>query len=318
MNIEQFQCGHCGQTFAVAAEHLQQDLQCPHCRQFVKAPDAAASVPPASPAAPAALDFAAAPALPRPLPRRGTQRPWTTMLLIFLVPYAIVTTGVIAWLLWKQPRDNAHPLEWLLDQQPDDGGPKQIKHDLPLLDRQKTSFGQPIQVGDATLVTPLQVMLAPKGDALELTLRLRNTSRDLQFNPLPRSFLVRTQGYTFLEFGKQKVYGGRLSYHKTQGFWANLRDFVGQAPPFEGVLDPGEEMVATLATAPRDEGAVRKLNDYRGPMLWRLEVRRGLVEVGGKTVSATAVVGVDFDSGVFLHDQREFVQQRLFGLSGPL
>jgi hypothetical protein len=317
MNSEQLQCGHCGQTFAVQAEHLNQDLQCPHCQQFVKAPDAAPAAPPQQPGPPESpLSFAAIPATPQR--RASPTRPWATMLLIFLIPYAIVTTGVIAWLLWKQQRDNTHPLEWLLDQQPADGGPKQIKHDLPLLDRQKTSLGQPIQVGDATLLTPLKVMLAPKGDAIEMSLRLRNTSSDLKFNPLPRSFLVRTQGYTFLEFGKQKVYGGLLSYHKTRGFWANIRDFLGEGPPFDGVLAPGEEMVATLATGPRDEGAVRKLNDYRGPMLWRLEVRRGLVEVGGKAVSATAVVGVDFDSSVFFHEQREFVQQGLFGLSRPL
>jgi DNA-directed RNA polymerase subunit RPC12/RpoP len=316
MNIEQFQCGHCGHTFAVHSDHLGQDLQCPHCQQFVKATAPLPAAVDAVPAIPeAGLDFGAPaitpdarPALPAP-PRRQL----ATLLLVFLIPYSLAATGVIAWLLWKQAHDPSHPLEWLLDQQPNDGGPKQIKHDLPLSDRQKTSLNEPIKVGDVVELTPLHIMLAPKGDSIEMTLQLRNISSDLRFNPLPRSFLVRTQGYTFLEFGKHKIYGGRLSYHKTQGFWANIRDFLGKdpKPPFEGILDPGEEMVATLSTSPRDEGVVRKLSDYRGPMLWRLEVRRGLVEIGGRAVSATAVVGVAFDSGLLLRDQREFVRHPL-------
>ena len=318
MSIEQFQCGHCGQAFAVAFDHLNQDLQCPHCQQIVKAATAAPALPapvePAPAATGAGLDFAApamvADARPALLP--APRRHLATLLLVFLIPYALVATGVIAWLLWKQAHDPAHPLEWLLDQQPSDGGPKQIKHDLPLSDRQKTSLLQSIKVGDVVELTPLHIMLAPKGDSIEMTIQLRNISTDLRFNPLPRSFLVRNQGYTFLEFGKHRIYGGRLSYQKTLGFWAHLREFLGkERPPFEGVLDPGEEMVATLSTSPRDEGTVRKLSDYRGPMLWRLEVRRGLVEIGGKAVSATAVVGVAFDSGLLLRDQREYVQHTL-------
>jgi hypothetical protein len=316
MNIEHLQCGHCGQSFAIDAKHRGHDLQCPHCQQLVKAPE---GTPGPAPAA-SALDFGTAATVSpdhtaRPAVPPGTRRPLATMLLVFLIPYSLVATGVIAWLLWKQPRDHTHPLEWLLDQQPADGGPKQIKHDLPLSDRQKTSLGQPIKVGEVVELTPLNIMLAPRGDSLEMTLRLRNISSDLRFNPLPRSFLVRTQGYTFLEFGKQKIYGGRLSYHKTIGFWANIREFLGDPrPAFEGVLDPGEEMIATLSTSPRDEAIVGKLNDYRGPLLWRLEVRRGLVDVGGKTVSATAVVGVEFDSGLLLRDQREYVERLVLAL----
>jgi hypothetical protein len=239
-------------------------------------------------------------------PRR---RSWGPLVLLFLIPYAIVATVIIVWLLLKLPQSRDHPLEWLIEQQPEDGGPKQIKHDLPLLDRQKIPVEKTIKIGDVVELTPLKVELAPKGDALELTMRIRNISSNLRFNPIPRAFLVREQGYTFVEFGKHKIYGGRLSYHKTQGFWANLHDFVDvpRRPPFDGVLDPGEEMVATLTTAPRDEAQVRKLTDYRGPIVWRLEIRRGLVEISGKQWSAATVVGVEFDSGALVHDQRELV-----------
>jgi hypothetical protein len=317
------QCGHCSRTFAVAAAQPGQEVECPHCHQSVKVPPAVREAPlvlrdPVEKPATSieGLDFrasarekaedeiAARHSLFQPR-RRG----WGPLVLVFLTPYAIIATAIIVWLLLKLPQNRDHPLEWLIDQQPEDGGPRQIKHDLPLLDRQKIPLEKTIRVGDVVELTALRVELAPKGDALELTMRLRNISRDLRFNPIPRAYLVRDQGYTFVEFGKHRIYGGRLSYHKTQGFWANLHEFVDAAHrrPFDGVLDPGEEMVATLATSPRDEAQVRKLTDYRGPIVWRLEIRRGLVEISGKQWSAATVIGIEFDAGALLHDQRELV-----------
>jgi hypothetical protein len=299
----EFQCGHCGQTIAVADDHLGRNVQCPHCQQFVVAPDAAAAVPfvPEPAAAPAAVPAAA--------PRR--RNPLAMLLLIFLVPYCVISTGVIVWLYLQQKRNDTHPLEWLLDQQPEDGGPKQIKHDLPLLDRQKTPLGQPIQVGTATEVTPLQVDLVPGAEVLVLTFRVKNLTADQRFNPVPRSFL-RRQGYTFLQFGNDKWFGGILSYRRSRGFWADPRGRLPGAAAFDGVLDPGETMTATLSQTPAKE-ALRRLLDFRGPLLWRLEVRRGLVEVAGRQVSATAVVGVEFDVAPLLGEQREVA-----GRGGPV
>ena len=295
MNPGEYVCGHCGQTIAVAGDHVGQSVQCPHCQQLVVT---------AAGDAPAAVVTPTPSAAPARAKGRGRLAP---LLLVFLIPYALVTTAVIAWLLWQQPRNNAHPLEWLLDQHPEDGGPKQIKHDLPLSDQQKTRLDKPIRIGDAVELTPVHVELAPGGDLLTLTLHVRNISKDLRFNPLPQAFLVPQQGYTFLEFGKQRIYGGKLSYRRPLGFWAGLGQ-RGQraARDFDGVLDPGEAMTVTLSTTPRDEAKLLRLADYKGLITWRLEVRRGLVEVRGRLVSATAVVGVQFDTGVVLRDQRDF------------
>jgi hypothetical protein len=231
-----------------------------------------------------------------------------TLLMILLVPYALVSTGVIAWLLWTHPRKPPHPLEWLIDQQPADGGPKQIKHDLPLTEKQKTSLRQPIEVGGVVEVTPLSIELAPAGDQIVLGLKVRNISQDLRFNPLPQSFLV-PMGYTFLEFGTHRIYGGRLAWQRAGSLRQRLRARLREAEegPFAGVLLPGEEMLVTLTTSPRDEATVRKIVDHRGLLLWRLEVRRGLVEVRGQPLSATAVIGIEFDVGVLLRDHRELV-----------
>src|SRR5205807_4346099 len=105
----------------------------------------------------------------------------------------------------------------------------------------------------AVEVTPLNVELSPAADLLTLTLRVRNTTADQRFNPLPPSFLAGRQGYTFLEFGKQRIYGGTLSYRRPVGFWAGLGQRGARQPDFDGVLDPGEAMTVTLSTRPKDE-----------------------------------------------------------------
>src|SRR5262249_6096468 len=133
----------------------------------------------------------------------------------------------------------------------------------------------------------------------QLTLAVRNTSADLRFNPLPQSFLL-PDGFTVLEFGSRRVFGGRWTWHRRGG-----KRPPAEGAAFDGILNPGEAMTAVLTTLPRDAPAVRNLTDHRGPLLWRLEVRRGVVAVHGKPVSATTVVGVAFDAGLLLHDRRE-------------
>lgn len=41
-----FQCGNCGKLMAVSAEHVGQQVRCPHCQQIVIAPPAVSTVPP--------------------------------------------------------------------------------------------------------------------------------------------------------------------------------------------------------------------------------------------------------------------------------
>ena len=99
MKTEEIVCGQCGQSIAVAADHLGQEVQCPHCQHVVQAPDPV----PAPPPAPAALDFNTVP--PVPPVRTRSRGSWASLLLVFFIPYAIVATGVIAYLVWNQHRD---------------------------------------------------------------------------------------------------------------------------------------------------------------------------------------------------------------------
>jgi hypothetical protein len=92
--------------------------------------------------------------------------------------------------------------------------------------------------------------------------------------------------YTFLEVEQApllRFYGGAI-------------DAAGD--PVEGMtyakaLEPGEKMTTLVCTDP-DADVKKALRDYHGPWLWRVQVRRGLVQVRDREVSATAVVGIEF------------------------
>jgi hypothetical protein len=256
-----------------------------------------------------------------PLP--GVRRParagsFIPTLLIFLIPYSVVAT--IAAVVFYVRRPEPEPsLEILPDPQPDrkTGGPSRpakprsrVKYDIAV--PEKLRVGLPgsdlrtsVEVGDL-VVTPLAVEWV--GEDLRLTLKMRNRSDDLEFNPVSDAFLdyprvARKEGlmpYTFLETGKDVerwVFGGK---------WQVLRD----GEPFGGRLGPGQAMTAQLTTDPRDRDLVAGLKMSRGPLLWRVQVRRGFIQYKGRQVSTTAVVGVEF-AGKDIGKVREFAQDGL-------
>jgi hypothetical protein len=59
-------------------------------------------------------------------------------------------------------------------------------------------------------------------------------------------------------------------------------------------LRPQEELTTLICTDP-DDHVARLLASARGPLLWRVQVRRGLVPVRDREVSSTAVIGVEFE-----------------------
>jgi phage FluMu protein Com len=203
------------------------------------------------------------------------------MLLMFLIPYSLVTTGYIAWMIVNRPRV-PEGLE-LLPDPPDpknkDRGVERVKHDGKLPDHLKTVMNEPLQVGDIE-VTPVKVRY--ENADLILKLKLRNKSSQYAFNPLPDHFVnmlyyQSNKPYTFLDPGAKELrcYGG---------FVAPSKD--------DGKLQPGEEMFVELITADRDKTPeVMKLTK---PLVWRVQLRRGMVETRKGDQPATAVVGVEF------------------------
>ncbi len=265
--------------------------------QVVSSAPAPAPVPPAG--------FTAAPSSPAPplqedlagfTPRRvqGRSR-FVPILLIFLVPYAIFTTGAIGYLLYllnNASREN--PLRLLPDTAPNGKPRYQVKHDYELDRDMKTVLGKPIRVG-AIEVTPAKVKHTPEGD-LVLVFHAKNVSDKLIFNPISdeymhfsRKVLTGAKPYTYLERlnsgAAPKLYGGTLEW---------FRGPAGKEK-FDGEIGPGEEAVIHL-TSELDYRKREVPNVVRAPerLLWRIQVRRGLVPLEGKMVSATTVIGVEF------------------------
>jgi hypothetical protein len=245
------------------------------------------------------------PAPPPRAPRRESML--VPLLLIFLIPYSLVATAAVAWLIYQQRQlsipPDFDPLERLPDPKAAPGGPKRVKpeervkHDSPLPDKLTTSLKTPLTIGDIE-VTPLAIERTPMGELL-LSLKLKNVSRNVAFDPLPDMFVRYAahgpddlKPYTFVALGpdpSQRIYGAFLEYVKTPQRRGGGR--------FDGVLWPGEEEVVRLRTDHKRKDLLNQLDRRRGPILWRIQLRRGFVDVKGKEVSATAVIGVRIDPG---------------------
>jgi phage FluMu protein Com len=226
--------------------------------------------------------------------------------LIFLIPYAIVTTLFILYLLFVQG-GRGHPLDYLRDPAPgkDKGGPRTVyqpAYNHPLAAHQKTTLGNSIQVGKDgdLLITPERVVLTDEGD-LKLYLRARNVSSNTAFEPANDSWLRYDPDkkgeppYTFLESKSRAVgniYGAYLGYLK------NSRD-KDDAQFHPAALKPGEETTIVLRTAEvYQKTQVAAIANAKSPdtYTWHVQLRRGFVKWRGKDVPATAVIGVEFTS----------------------
>ncbi len=277
--------------------------------------------------------------LPLPIahkPRVARSNPWVIPLIIApLAFYSFMATLYILdmqFLHFFSPPPPPHPLEMVPDLEGDNKGDarhggKRGSVDTrwpdplqPLPAQLRVPLGGTLAVGDLE-VRPLKVErkrisyaignTQPQPateDSLALYLRLRNCSRDVVFKPMDRFFararptgLTAIPQYTILERGDRKFYGGPLTWiaqavAKRADSHANIEYVYQQVVNQE--LKPGEEMTTFICTNPADH-AVKALDGYQGPLLWRVQLRRGLVKWTTKAGveredSATAVVGVEF------------------------
>ncbi|MBI1832984.1 MAG: hypothetical protein HYR84_16210 [Planctomycetes bacterium] len=268
----------------------------------VEMPEAAASsdsaatpsepfLPPAQPMpaeTPSAPEEPFAAFKPRPVYDSGVL---TMYAFIFLIPYAILTTLAVIYLLFFQgPR--THPLDMMPDPEPKKGGAKpitRIDRAFPLADHQKTTLGQAIRVGkDGDLmVTPEKVVLTKELD-LKIFLRAKNVSTNATFAPIHQSFVRFEPAQTDL-----------LPYSYLESKSKSVRDvhnlFVDKGG--DKMLRPNEEIEIVLSTDfDYREKVVPRIAAAKDSYTWRLQMRRGLVKWRGKDVSATAVIAVEFTS----------------------
>lgn len=261
--------------------------------------------------------------------RRSPGRGWHIPLFIIpLISYAILAT-VVAGIFWwrlKQAESRPHPLEIVPDIEGDNPTKKKDlgnlfpKPNTPLPDNLKLTLGQTLRLGEVE-VQPLRVERGPiaikevgrdkpeipERDALKLYLRVKNLSPDLPFYPLDNyftrywradnkrkqdSFPTSREPYTQLVIGSQHFYGGPAAWNP-QGDSRPHEFVVGQA--YDTRLQPGKEMETFVCTDPEDPDVDKALEESRGrKLLWRVQFRRGSVDVKGRRVPATAVIGVEF------------------------
>jgi len=249
-----------------------------------------------------------------------------------LLSYSVMATAILILVLVRMKTAGPlHPLEYIPDVDGDNPGAKRTKirfnHDKETTQtivpaHLRTKIGVAIRVGELE-VTPLAVEKATvsvlvsgfskaepcKGDSLVLRLKLKNVSKDQTFSPLDyyfnRKWKEKSKNsypppFTLVQFGTEKpeksFFGGPANWlplalagsKKSQSPRETVED-----ENLDKILEPGDEMTAFLCTDGDDSSAQEILN-HQGPMLWRLQVRRGLVSVGAKEIPATAVIGIEF------------------------
>lgn len=274
---------------------------------------------------------AAASGLPTPtvqMPARradgGNMLPF--YIIIFLTPYAIFMTAIAVY-YYYQWRNAPNPLEML----PDQGEPKaskgarsqvisRISASTELPPKLRIPLATPFRIGDlevtARKVEQKRLIFKARSinsradpqneESLVLHLDFKNISTNTVFRPTDSTFdyawrdrqdSESVMPYTYLTVAgmrycgpfPRKLVGNRIRSGD------NLRDeFVEGQEGDAKILKPGETSSTVIVTEPKDQ-VPSSLRAHRGKLLWRVQLRRGLVKVKEHDRSATFVMGVEFD-----------------------
>jgi hypothetical protein len=241
-----------------------------------------------------------------------------------LLLYAVIMTGLAFYgfvFRYGTQIDPGHPLSTIPDnfgEFPPSERKKvgQLKNlpDQPLPPELRVGLGKKLELGPLE-ITPtkvetrrLKVVTVPKGgkpmesvrpEAVVMTLKIRNTSGDVTLYPMDPAFTRKFGGSTdepkpgtTLEVGKEKFRGGAIPWPPSERLTGEFEVAQqGDATP----LKPGESRDYVVFTA-TDGRIVKVVKDAPEPMLWRVQLRRGLVSVRGKDVPVTAIIGVEFNA----------------------
>jgi hypothetical protein len=190
---------------------------------------------------------------------------------------------------------------------------KIIDGDLP--PHQRVTLGKKIEIGQLEIepkrieTRQLEfVSVMPGGNNVErltqapsvvLTLNIRNKSSDLTIHPMDPAFTRKFMGNTdepkpgtALVVGKDFIRGSDLAWPPT-GRNAPMREYERAQENDSSPLKPGESRDYIVFT-PSEKRIVDRVKGASEPLLWRVQVRRGIVEVKGKDVPVTAIIGVEF------------------------
>ena len=246
------------------------------------------------------------------------------LLLIPLFLYAAGMTGLAVFLYLRIATKEKSLFEEMPDVDGDNPGirkggrPARIIKPKPLEklpEHLHVGLGKSLRLGDLE-VTPLgierrKVSVWVKGsdkpepcdnESLVLRLKLKNLSKDYAFTPIDNYFDRWYTGgsnapLTVLIAGNAKFYGGPAKWYE-QGSSRNRRQWVDGRKDTDPVgLEPGESMETFVCTDGDDQQAAATLirqPNHKGPLLWRVNLRRGLIEYNGRKYPAQCVIGVPF------------------------
>jgi phage FluMu protein Com len=256
--------------------------------------------------------------LPRPKRSQLGMTLFISLVFLPLVLYAVLVTILAANFWTRLPNGEgggggqSDPREFL----PDEGEHPGIRHskqswgtypDNLYTDRLprslRVALGKTLTIGDLEvqpervewgkvrihLGTKLEDVPKP---TLILHLKLRNASNEVSFYPLDTYFNREwkpgdgPKPLTMVEAGQNRFYGGPAH------FGAREPEAI-EGSNFDKELAPGESGQFLVCTNSFDDAA-QKLSKHTGPLLWRVQLRRGLVRYRDKDYSATAVIGVEF------------------------
>jgi hypothetical protein len=191
----------------------------------------------------------------------------------------------------------------------------------------RVRLGDTIRVGDLE-VTPLKVDRRKVGiiteggdgrteesphDGLVLHLHLKNMGSDYSFTPIDNYFDRHwrpgndgSPPLTVLQAGAEHFFGGPAKWTPLRSGRRERREWINGRVNIDRVgLAPGKEQNTILATDAWDAAVSQYLfgvdaegnsvgRAYKGKLLWRVHVRRGLIDWKGRMLPATAVIGVEF------------------------
>jgi hypothetical protein len=236
--------------------------------------------------------------------------------------YALIMTLAAAYGLFiksGEKVDPGHPLSTIPDTlgEFDPASRKKVSLYRPSLDgelpaSQMAELGGRIAIGQLE-IEPLKVELRPLtivseglGEkrkeqlrkAVVLHLRIKNTSSDLNICPMDPAFTRKVHGDakqlgTRLVVGKQTFYGGAIDWPFTGG--KVKRKYEAEQEQDALPLKPAESRDYVVFTD-ADPQIVKAVSEAGEAMLWRVQVRRGVIDFQGKETPVTAIIGVEFTS----------------------
>jgi len=159
------------------------------------------------------------------------------------------------------------------------------------------------RIGSGGNYAPIQLGSTP---TLVLRLRLKNTSNDIVFYPTDPAFnrrmnrdpkLKEPPPATGLVFGAKRFWGGPTKWpFANPGSTSDVTgEYVEGQENDSKPLAPGENRDVLIVADKADPQMMKTFKSFSGPILWRVQLRRGLENIDGKDVPLTAIVGVEFE-----------------------